>query len=219
MSLFSKNWNRALMVGVGAAIVGLASAALPSMAMDACADSSDQRTLSKADPGTMGIDGSYVIQTQTKAPLQQFEHDCFSARPIVEVDVSTSGPANSQPVPFRTYWFNSGKALGQKQFHALNIPQGQSVIINVREGSMCGTLPEHQAAAGAILRMVLSALLNHDKVSAVVLPDSTYSSISAGLQCHNGRILPPGELAPQGAKVSFELQSASGRTKQVMYFI
>jgi hypothetical protein len=219
MLTFSRSWNRVLIVGIGGAAIGLVSAAWPCFAMDSCADSGARNSSSQSDRGTTGSDGSYVIQAQTKAPLKQFDHDGFSQRPIVEVDIATSGPAHSHPVPFRTYWFTSGKALGQKQFHSLDIPRGQSVVINVQEGSMCGSVPEHQAAAGAILRMVLSSLLNHDKVSAVVLPDSVYSSISAGLQCHNGRLLPPGEPAPEGAKVSFELQSASGRSKQVMYFI
>lgn len=191
--------TRALLGTIIALCVVSPATAMPSLELQRSADSP-----------------TFLVKAESKLCDAGPEEKTSAAQLLVELQI-TSGPNAAGQKPFETFWYSQGKPRGLKREGRLNIPAGQRVVISLEQSS--SSVDESQASASAILHLVLSILLNHDKVTAVVLPDAGYSMIASAMQSHNGRILPPGELAPEAAQVQFELQSTSGRSKQTIYFM
>ncbi|MBY0551359.1 MAG: hypothetical protein K2W95_29025 [Candidatus Obscuribacterales bacterium] len=138
---------------------------------------------------------------------------------LVQVRVSSKRVGESSKTVFEEFLYSNGRAIGLKREGNLSVPAEQKVSIKVDPGpKTCTSIDENRALAGTILRVVLTLLLNHDEVAQVILPDSNYSVIASELQSRRGILLPAGEKAPSGARVKFELQSASATIKQTMYF-
>lgn len=172
----------------------------------------DGASARKAGDSTSGA--AWLMQLDTKPASLS----CTDGS-LVQVQVSSKRVGESGKTVFEEFLFSDGKAMGLKRDGNLSVPAEQKVSIQVGQGPQtCTSTEENRALAGTILRVVLTLLLNHDEVAQVILPDSNYSVIASELQSRRGILLPVGESAPSGARVKFELQSASAGIKQTMYF-
>lgn len=187
----------------------------PSLALDFTAVADKQGSQS-ASSSTDSLPDWY-LHAELKSSNSD-THDRSTAPSIVQVDVISGSLQQKKQEPFESFWFLNGKTRGLKTAGQLKIPGGQRVAITLGQKTYL-SISETKAAAGAILRLVLSVLLNRDQVAQVILPDASYQSIAAELESRNGRLMPPGEAAPEEARVKFVLQSESGRSKQTMYFL
>lgn len=161
----------------------------------------------------------YVLQAETAMTPRTFEHESFSLRSIVKAAVSVY-PANAknQISGYESIWFQDGSPIGLERASTLKIPADKNVQIKVVQ-SPCATFDESKAAGNTIMRLVLDILKNHDKVAVVSVPSASYTNILMELQRRRMSVMPPGEKAPESAKVKFKLESESTGMSQEVYFI
>lgn len=158
-----------------------------------------------------------LAKTQVRTASKPDTELCQLADKL-RIDVSSfKNGAEKEQKPFEKLWYNNGKAVGLERNTALAIPSQQAVRIEI-EGSPAPSLMEERACADAILRLVLSLLLNQNQVKNVVVPDVCFSTILQELNCRNGKMLAQGEQPPAEAKVVLNLESHSG-LRQTVYFI
>jgi hypothetical protein len=178
-----------------------------------------------AQPGvsTAATQGSpspdWILQAQTGVSASEFQHPSFTLRPIVAVAVKYfRANDETHKTAFEELWYHNGKPLGIARARQLEMTPGQSVAVQVLE-SPTAYDPEHKAAANTIMRLVLNILIQHDKVSYVKVPDSSYWFIEQELVNRNAQVAPSMESVPPQAKVVFQLQSEKSGQNQVVYFL
>jgi len=181
--------------------------------------------IAHAQPGATALanQGSqtpdWILQAQTGVSDTDFQHSSFTMKPIVKVAVSYfRANDDTHKTAFEELWFHNGKAVGIARDRQLEMTAGQSIAIRVLE-SPAAYDPEHKAAANTIMRLILNILIQHDKVSYVQVPDSTYWFISQELTNRSAQTSPSLESVPPQAKIVFQLVSEKSGQKQVIYFL
>jgi hypothetical protein len=169
---------------------------------------------------TATTDGApdFILKVETSMAARTFEHECFSLKSIVKSAVSVC-PAHSEneSSTYECLWYHDGQPIGLERKSALQIPGDKSVEIKVLQ-SQSSTCDEAKAVGNTILRLVLDILMNHDKVGLVSVPSASYTNILMELQRRRMSVMPPGEKAPETAKIKFKLESGStGMTQEVYY--
>lgn len=172
-------------------------------------------------PTAVTTDGApdYVLQAETALAPRTFEHESFSLKSIVKSAVSVYPTnAKNEISPYENLWFHDGKPIGLERRTELKIPADKNVGIKVVQ-SPCASFDESKAAGNTIMRLVLDILKNHDKVTIVSVPSASYTNILMELQRRKMSVMPPGEKAPETAKLKFKLESESTGMKQEVYFM
>jgi hypothetical protein len=173
----------------------------------------------KAATNADGETADYILQAETSMAPRTFEHESFSLKSIVKSSV-VFYPANSEcnKSVYEKIWYQDGRPLGMERQAALSFPAEKNVGIKIVQAP-CATFDESKAASNVIMRLVLDVLKNRDKISLVTVPSASYTTILMELQRRKASVMPPGEDAPEGAKVKFKLESGSTGMKQMVYFM
>ncbi len=161
----------------------------------------------------------FVIQAETGMTPRTFEHESFTLKSIVKSSVSFyPSNAKSDISAYENLWYHDGQPIGLERSSMLKIPADKNVGIKIVQ-SPCAGYDESRAAGNTILRLVLDILKNHDKVASVSVPSASYTNVLMELQRRRMSVMPPGEKAPEAAKIKFKLESESTGLTQEVYFI
>ncbi|MDZ4837450.1 MAG: hypothetical protein SGJ27_26995 [Candidatus Melainabacteria bacterium] len=161
----------------------------------------------------------YFIEAETVTSQTEFQHESFSIRSVVESSIKYyEAGKQDKKTAYETLWFHQGKAIGLERNAGLDIPADKKVAIRINHAS-CSTFDEGRASANVVMRMALDVLRNRDKIAVVEVPSAAYQSILEELQARHAQVLPAGQEAPAGARVSFQFESESTGLRQTVYFI
>ncbi|MBX9694750.1 MAG: hypothetical protein K2Z81_20350, partial [Cyanobacteria bacterium] len=169
------------------------------------------------DNGTSAAD--WTVEAESTLDPKEFEHECFEIRSIVTSDVRIYKTGNDcAKNAYEKLWYHDGHALGMRKQGILSIPADSKVAIRIVEPT-CSSGEETKASANIVMRLVLDVLLNKDTITSVTVPSASYQTVLRDLQSRGVKVMPPGEEAPESAKVKFNLQSQSTGMKQAVYFM
>lgn len=162
----------------------------------------------------------WVFQVETKPLPKQFEYQGSPLKPVEKIDIKYH-PAKSadDKTTYEYLWYHDGKALGLERAKKFDIPQGDSIAIQVKHKNDSSTAGEEKAAANAILRVTLDAYLNKNAVALVKLPSDSFYDISGHLQSQGLQVAPDmaAEGTPLESSLTLFLVSEPEGIKQTLY--
>ena len=162
----------------------------------------------------------WVFQVETKPLPKQFEYQGSPLKPIEKIDIKYH-PAKEadNKTTYEYLWYHDGKPLGLERTKKFDLPQGDSIAIQVKHKNGSSTTGEEKAAANAILRVTLDAYLNKNAVALVKLPADSFYDISGHLQSQGLQVAPDmaAEGTPLQSSLTLFLVSEPDGIKQTLY--
>lgn len=165
----------------------------------------------------------WVFQVETKPLPKQFEYQGSPLKPIEKVDVKYHPSKDAEnKTTYEYLWYHDGKPLGLERMKKFEIPQGDSLAIQIKHKNGSSTSGEEKAAANTILRITLDAYLNKNAVALVKLPSDSFYDISSALQ-NQGMVVAPdsggmdGFNTPLDTSLTLNMVSEPEGIKQVLY--
>lgn len=159
----------------------------------------------------------HTITITTTRVRNYFDYRNSLLSPCVRADVSVQSEGSDDVSKYEDLLFRGFNCIGCHKVSELKTGPGQEVAINVvhAEGA---SLAEQEAAANAIVRVLLDAYANESMVSVVFVPNDSLTNICNAMhraQFDVGQEASPDE--PVYAQLQLQLRTPSGNSQTVYY--
>ncbi len=163
----------------------------------------------------------WTVEIETEEVKNFLDYPGSNMKPMVRARVSYYEGADkgTQSVRYEDLWYRRCDVVGCRRYHTLGLRKGEQIAIRVRHKSSQPSAAETCAVANAVVRLLLDSYLNHNMVSAVLIPADTFSSVAQEL--HHQNFFPAGPDTPDQpvyASIILHLFSEPPGQEQVMHY-
>lgn len=123
-----------------------------------------------------------------------------------------AGPIAERPRLFQMMWYRGGIPLGIHRSSSLDIPQTSAVHVAVLPRLDARRLVDQQAAAHAVLQILLETYSRGRIMANVVVPSSFFANIQNELEMKSFR------TGAQASALSIALESENGSATQTLFY-
>jgi len=128
----------------------------------------------------------WIAEIETQQMEKSLEYQGSALTPIVRARVNYF--ATDKPTQITSYedlWYSNGRPYGLERKNAFTVTPGDQIAIRIKHKDPSAGMKESRAATNAALRVMLDAMLNRNMVAAILVPQSSYSSVYQSLQEQN----------------------------------
>lgn len=159
----------------------------------------------------------HIIEIKTSRVKQYFDYKNSILAPCVRASISCKSEGADKSVRYEDLWYRGWNCIGCHRFAPLKTAPGHEIALHVvhEDGA---SVAEQEAAANAIIRMLLDAYASESMVTVVFVPNESLTNIANAM--HRASFDAGREAAPEEpvyARMQLELRTPGGE-RQTLYY-